>query len=149
MSDCAHSGLYWYAAPANEKGWKCVDCGWQPGEDPGYSPEHDRSHIETKVGGILHDLHDAQIIYVSNSSGGDAITAAVAARCVAEKLYDSVSIARLIVELCCGERHAAFWRDRGEAIVAGRDMRDRCHCGVLARVYTGGKGFCSMGHVPL
>lgn len=144
---CRHSGLYWYAAPATEKGWKCVNCGWQPGEDPGYSPEHDRSHIATKVGCVLHDLFEAGIVYVSNGSEGEGITANVARRCVAEKLYDSVSIARLILEISGGERHAAFWRDRGESIVSGNDNRRRCRCGKLANVYAVGKAFC-MEHVP-
>lgn len=144
---CAHTGLHWYAAPADEKGWKCVGCDWRPGEDPGYSPEHDRSHITTKVGGILHELHDAGIIYVSNSGEGEGITARVAARCVAEKLYDSVSIARLILEIEGSEHHANFWRNRGEGIVNGADTRSRCHCGKLANIYTGGKAFCGE-HVP-
>ena len=42
MGDCKHNGMYWYAAPHNERGWKCVDCELQPGEEPGYSPQHDR-----------------------------------------------------------------------------------------------------------
>lgn len=146
-STCSHNGLFWYAAPADEKGWKCVDCDWRPGEDPGYSPEHDRSHIVTKVGSVLHDLHDAGIIYVSNSSDGEATTHAVARRCVDQKLYDSVSIARLILEIKGSERHAAFWRERGESIMAGADTRRRCHCGRLANVYTVGKAFCGE-HVP-
>ena len=146
-ADCTHADLYWYAAPADEKGWRCASCDWRPGEDPGYSPEHDRSHIVTKVCSVLHDLHDAGIIYVSNSSGGESITASVARRCVDEKLYDSVSIARLILEIEGGERHAAFWRHRGEGIVAGNDPRRRCDCGALANIYTDGKSFCSE-HVP-
>lgn len=143
MGDCNHNGLFWFAAPATETGWKCVDCGWRPGEEPGYSPQHDRSHIRVKVESILADLFNAEIIYISNATSGDGIAAAVTHRCVAEKLFDSVSIARLILEFEGGERHVEFWRTQGEAIVAGADPRRRCHCGKLAKVHTGGKSFCT------
>lgn len=150
---CEHDDLYWYAAPADECGWVCADCGWSPGEEPGYSPEHDRSHIKTKVGSILHDLHDAGIIYVSNSSGGDGLTSHVAAWCKRNKTYDSVSIAARILANEAGGTHATFWRERGESILEGRDNRNRCHCGKLAHISVGsGNGgwnyYCSYACEP-
>lgn len=133
MSDtCKHDGLYWYAAPANEQGWRCADCGWQPGEPPGFSPAHDRSRLWTKVWCIVHDLHEAKIIYVSNGSGGDALSTEVARECQARDLYDSVSIARVILEHEAGDRHAGYWRGISEGILAGKDPRPRCACGQLA-----------------
>lgn len=133
---CAHAGLYWYASPANEQGWKCVDCNWQPGEPAGFSPQYDRSHLHTKVSCIVHDLHDAEIIYVSNGSDGDALTAATTDRCRERGLYDSVSIARVVLEIEADDKHTAFWRDISEGIIAGRDPRDRCACGQLSRITT-------------
>lgn len=134
QSTCTHNGLCWYAAPATEAGWKCADCSWQPGEPPGFSPQHDRSHLSTKVWCITNDLHDASIIYVSNGTSGDALAAAATTLCQQRKLYDSTSIARVILELDADDRHARFWRDISEGILAGRDPRDRCACGKLSRI---------------
>lgn len=135
---CPHDGLYWYAHPHDEAGWKCVDCGWQPGEPPGFSPAHDRSHLGIKASCIVHDLADAKIISVSNASHGDSLAAHAASVCTERNLYDSVSIAHVILELEGTERHASFWRDISEGILAGKDPRERCHCGQLARVWRGG-----------
>jgi hypothetical protein len=151
IAACKHNGLYWYAAPADERGWVCVDCGWSPGEEPGYSPEHDRSHIATKVGSILHDMHEAGIIYVSNGSAGEGIEHSVAAWCRRSKTYDSVSIAARILASEVSGTHATFWRDRGESIIAGKDNRDRCRCGKLAKSWRGGEDgghFCSAACDP-
>lgn len=149
---CKHDGLYWYAAPADEKGWRCADCGWQPGEDPGYSPQHDRSHLSLKVGCIIQDLHDREIIYVSNGTCGEVLTSQSVALCIERRLYDSVSIARVVLELEADDEHAKFWRDRGEGIVAGADPRHRCACGKLANVSTsegGGTRACSHEHLQI
>lgn len=138
VANCDHvQGLYWYAAPVDERGWLCIDCGWSPGEDEGYSPEHDRSHIETKVGSVLFDLDAAGIIYVGSSSNGDGITGAVVDLCRARKVFDSVSIARFILEIEAGECHMKFWRERGESILEGRDNRNRCKCGRLSNCSRG------------
>jgi hypothetical protein len=141
--ECPHDGLYWYGAPADERGWRCVDCDWKPGEPPGFSPQHDRSHIATKVGSILQDLHLANIIYVSNGTAGEGLTANIAALCIERDTYDSVSIACLILEAVGCERHAKYWRDISTGILAGKDPRERCHCGALANVFSGGIGTCS------
>lgn len=148
---CPHAGLYWYAAPANERGWKCVDCGWQPGEPSGFSPKHDRDLIGIKVGCILNDLHEAQIIYVSNGSAGDSITGLVVQRCRRTHSYDSVSIAKFILTIEGDERHAKFWREISDGILAGKDPRPRCACGQLATQWTlaDGREFraCSYEHM--
>lgn len=128
---CPHN-LFWYAAPANEEGWRCVECDFKPGEPPGYSPQTDRDHIDTKVGSVLMDLHTADIIYVSNGSEGDSITATVARRCVDEDIYDSVSIARFILEIEAGESHVKYWRETSAGVLSGNDTRHRCKCGALA-----------------
>lgn len=117
---CPHAGLYWYAAPADERGWRCVDCQWEPGEPPGFSPRHDRERIGVKVGCIVHALHEAQIIYVSNGCEGDALTARVASMCEKERYYDSVTIARFILQVEGGPEHGRFWRDASESVLAGK-----------------------------
>lgn len=149
---CPHAGLYWYGHPHDEAGWKCVDCDLQPGEPPGFSPAHDRSHLRIKVWCIVHDLADAKIISVSNSGHGEGLASAAAAQCEERKLYDSVSIARVILEIEGDERHAKFWRDISDGILAGNDPRHRCHCGKLATIWRGGEGdgtrACSFDHLP-
>lgn len=141
-STCPHNGLYWYAAPADERGWKCIDCGWRPGEEPGYSPQHDRSHTLVKVESILHDLHEAGIIYCSNASEGDMLAHIIANRCKRLGVYDSVSIALFILQSEADTRHRHFWKEQSDAIVAGKDPRPRCHCGALAAVSQGDKRMC-------
>lgn len=144
---CEHAGMYWYAAPANERGWKCVDCELQPGEPPGFSPAHDRELIMVKVSSILDDLHNSSIVYVSNGMGGDILTLLAAEACVARQLYDSVSIARVILEMVASDDHAKFWRDISEGILAGNDPRHRCACGQLARMSSGAMRACSAEHL--
>jgi hypothetical protein len=134
-STCVHD-FHWFAAPANEQGWRCVACEHTPGEPAGFSPAHDREHIDRKVGGILMDLHNAEIIYVSNGSGGDSLTAHVADRCRAENTYDSMSIARMILDRAGDARHATFWREISDGIIAGNDPRGRCACGALGKITT-------------
>lgn len=150
---CKHSGLFWYAAPANEQGWKCPDCGWRPGEPPGFSPQHDRDLVDVKVGCILMLLHESEIIYVSNGSSGDSITGLVVQRCRRRGIYDSVSIARFILDLEGGTRHAKFWRDIAMGIMAGKDPRPRCACGQLATQWSHSNGVslqaCSYEHMQL
>lgn len=149
-ADCAHEGLHWFASPHDERGWRCVDCDWRPGEEPGFSPQHDRSHLATKVGGILHDLADAKIISISNASEADSVIVDAAFRCAERKLYDSESIALVILEIVASERHAKFWREIGEGIIAGRDPRPRCFCGKLSTISVMSDGntdrFCSFEH---
>jgi hypothetical protein len=146
---CSHDGLYWFAAPANETGWRCTNCGHQPGEPPGFSPQHDRSHLRTKVRCIVHDLHDAGIIYVSNVSDGANLTTVAVTACRSRNLYDSVSIARVVLELEADDAHAKFWRGVSEGILAGKDQRHRCACGKLATQSCGGHRACCHDHMQL
>jgi hypothetical protein len=144
---CEHDGMHWFAAPANEQGWRCVDCQFRPGEPPGFSPHHDRELINIKVGGILTDLHEAEIIYVSNGSEGAVMTTLAIDECRKRNVYDSVSIARILLELDGDDGHAAYWRGISEGILAGKDPRDRCACGQLATQYCNGKRACSYEHM--
>lgn len=148
-ASCCHGGLYWHAAPADERGWRCSDCGWQPGEEPGYSPEHDRSHLQTKVSCIVHTLHEAEIIYVSNGECGEQLTSAATNLCRARNWYDSVAIASVVLEIEGDDDHIRFWRDMGEGILAGKDPRNRCACGKLANQWCNGKHACCHEHMQI
>lgn len=146
VAACVHRGLYWYASPHDERGWYCVDCQFSPGEEPGYSPQHDRDLLHTKVSCILHDLVDAELVSVSNGSHGESIEAEAVRICRDQKTLDSESIAAVLTRICAGD--GAYWRKHHEAILAGKDERERCHCGKLAHCFTGGKSYCSFDCQP-
>jgi hypothetical protein len=133
----ACDGLYWYSSKGacNEEGWECVDCGARPGEPPGYSPADDVAHLSVKVGSILHDLADANIISVSNATHGDGITAVVTRRVRASGNLDQYTIVKAILDELTPS-HAAYWRERGDAIRKRADDRDRCACGRLSTCTT-------------
>ncbi len=141
MQACCND-WHWYLTGTNEEGWRCCGCGKKPGEPPGFCPELDRALIHRKVFGILHDLHDSNVVYLSNSSMGEAIEACVAARCVEELRFDQYSIVLFILESLTPS-HAKYWADLSEAIVAGNDSRRRCYCGQLATSSSGAKYSCS------
>lgn len=130
QSSCRHASIYWYPAPNDERGWLCVDCGFAPGEEPGYSPEHDRDLLHIKVWSLLNDLADAQLVSVSNSSHGDSIVAQATRIARDARTFDQESLVAIIAKLCAGD--GKFWREQHEAILAGKDNRDRCRCGKLA-----------------
>lgn len=136
---CNHE--YHYFAATNEDGWKCSWCQHKPGEPPGFSPELDRARLEFKVFALLSDLTNADLVYVSNGTSGDAIVSEVEKRCRKEQRYDQYSILLFILDLMT-ERHALYWSKVSEAIVAGKDERKRCHCGNLATVSRGDKYWC-------
>jgi hypothetical protein len=148
MSKCKNGCDFHYFPAVNEDGWLCVYCDNRPGEPPGFSPQLDREQIYFKVGGILHDACDADLIFVSNGTGADLLTAKVADRCVKERRFDQYSILSYILqEMAPG--HAEYWRGVSEGILAGKDPRDRCHCGKLANLHIGGGGdYCSYEHAP-
>lgn len=134
---CPHANLYWYPA-INEEGWKCADCGTKPGEPPGYSPQHDRSHMYVKVDNILQELVTAQLVHVSNSSAGEWITSEVMKVCIVAGTFDQYSILKAILDLPdMTESHAKFWKEIGEGVITGNDPRARCECGALAEIYSG------------
>jgi hypothetical protein len=137
---CDHD--YQYFAATNENGWRCVFCKDQPGEPPGFSPELDRSRLEFKVFALLNDLTNSDLVYVSNGTGGDAIVGDVESRCRKEQRYDQYSILLFILDVMT-ERHALYWSKVSEAIVAGKDERERCYCGKLSTCSRGAERFCT------
>lgn len=139
---CKASGhdYYWFAC-CNEDGWRCVDCGDNPGEPEGFSPKLDRELIEIKVYCLLNDLADNQLVSVSNATAADYLTADVADQCRKLGRYDQQTILKLIIEADAGS-HAKFWQEISEGILSGNDKRDRCHCGKLATLHAGKKHFC-------
>lgn len=138
---------YHYFPEINEAGWRCVDCDHKPGEPAGYSPQLDRELIKFKVGAILHDAHDANLIYISNGSQADYLGAVVSDKCQREGRFDQYSILLFLLEQLTPE-HSAYWRLIGEGVINGNDKRDRCHCGQLANSYSGGKRYCSRACMP-
>jgi hypothetical protein len=132
VASCKHEGLYWYSAPHDECGWFCVDCYWSPGEEPGYSPEHDRDMIDTKCDCLVHDMADAGLVSISNSDHGYGIAHSAARIARDQRTFDQESIVAIIARLCAGD--GKFWRERHESILAGRDNRNRCKCGKLSRI---------------
>lgn len=138
--------MYWYPAPHNERGWKCADCGFQPGEEPGYSPQHDRDLIYTKCWCILHDLADAKLVSVSNSGHGRSLADAAARIARDQRTFDQESIVAILAKLCAGD--GEYWRELHEGILSGNDPRHRCHCGKIAHISCGGQHYCSFACEP-
>jgi hypothetical protein len=138
VTPCAEHEWHWYPsdkAAANEEGWKCCACEERPGEPPGYSPELDRSHLETKIHGILLDLDTHGFVYVGSGSNGESIVSAVARGCRESSVFDQYSIAMLILSGMTAT-HALYWQRIGQAIIDGRDERPRCWCGQLATLWS-------------
>lgn len=129
-----HEHEFYYYLNGNEEGWKCR-CGFVPGEPSGFSPALDRQLIETKVGGILMDMHNANLVYISNGSHGDYIEARVVDRCRKRGLFDQYSIARFILDEL-QPSHAKYWKKVSRGVLAGRDNRARCPCGALSTCST-------------
>jgi hypothetical protein len=142
VTDCICGGTLYYYAATNEDGWKCSACGIRPGEPAGYSPELDRSLIDRKVDGLLHDASSAKLVYVSNSSAGDGIVSSVAAECRRLGRYDQGTILLLIVQGWT-KSHADYWQRISDGIIAGNDPRERCSGGRLANMYTGNNRYCT------
>lgn len=134
MKNCTHE-YHWFLSACNETGWKCVSCDDKPGEPEGFSPQLDRSHTYHKVGGILNDLHDQEFVHVSNGTGGDQITELVAAKCHETGRFDQDSILLFLMQQM-NHGNGKYWKEVSESIIAGRDNRERCQCGRLARIFT-------------
>ena len=139
QATCEHEFYYYLAV--NEEGWRCCACRFKPGDPPGFCPELDVAQLYTKVGGIMHDLCDAHVIYVSNGTAGDGLTGDIVARCKAEGRYDQESIALFILE-SSAPGHSRYWKPITDGILAGKDPRRRCRCGKLPSLYTGGEAYC-------
>jgi hypothetical protein len=136
---CTHEDLYFYACPATEAGWKCASCDFRPGEPPGFSPEHDRSRIRMKVMGLLLDLHNHELVCVSNGSHGDGLEEMVAVRCEREERFDQYSILLFLLEAMTPS-HAEYWKKISKGVLTGNDPRHRCACGALSCVSVGAPG---------
>jgi hypothetical protein len=145
--NCTHNdGLYWYLSPHDERGWMCVTCFWRPGEEPGYSPQHDRDLLDVKVNCILMDLADEGLLSVSNGSEGDGLVARASRIARDERTLDQESIVAILAKLCAGD--GEFWRKQHESILAGDDQRRRCACGKLAHIFCGAAAYCSFACEP-
>lgn len=105
--------------PCNESGWKCVDCS----KGLGFRPDLDRELTEIKVHGILHDLVEAKVIYVSNATMGDIIACNVTVRCRELGMFDQYTIARLILEDDNLAGHGPFWKQKAEELLRRRGLR--------------------------
>ena len=142
IQKCCSEPDFYYYPDTNEEGWKCVSCGNRPGEPAGYCPQLDQVEIESKVYGILLDLHEHEMFYVSNGMGGMALAKAIAERCKELGRFDQYTIISLIFQ-ADRERHAEYWQKIGDGVRSGNDTRDRCACGKLATAYIGKQDYCS------
>lgn len=137
---CAEHDYHWYPA-TNEAGWRCCVCNYKPGEPPGFAPGLDRAELYRKVWGLLLDLTNANLVYVSNGSGGDALAEDVAAVCEKLDRYDQYTILRELLG-AMAKSHGEYWAKVSVGVLTGKDPRKRCPCGELARSFSGGKSRC-------
>ena len=142
---CPHS-FVWHMV-TNEDGWQCAECAYSPGEPKGFSPAHDVELFGRKVSSVLSALHDSEIVYVSNSDHGESIVMMVEKELRQRGEYDQYAIAEAILNLL-GSSHTKYWKEISDGIRAGKDPRDRCHCGKLATCSQGTDRACSMEHLP-
>lgn len=127
---CQHEWA-WDLRGCNEDGWRCCACNYRPGEPAGYSPTLDRLELDVKVGDIQMAMYNSELTYFSNAVHGDSVTDQVVRQCRELGQYDQRTIAILILD-AGHSSHAKYWRELGDAIVAGNDPRTRCNCGALA-----------------
>lgn len=125
---CDHD--YFYYPATNEDGWKCSSCGHKPGEPEGFSPKLDRKQTFNKVHGLCSELHEADLIYFSNSDHGMGIADVVASRCLTEGKFDQYSIIQWVFE--CEKSHGDYWKKISEGVLENNDERRRCPCGLLS-----------------
>ena len=121
---CKHNddgNLFYYPA-INEEGWRCF-CQTKLG----FRPDLDRRLIRTKVSGLLMDLHEHKLLYVSNGSMGDAITENVASECEKRTCYDQQTILALLIGDPNVGGHAEYWRKESEKWIAERLLNGGTH----------------------
>lgn len=86
---------------------------------------------------------------VSNGSEGDTITFNVACHCARTGRYDQYFILKAFLNHL-EPGHSDFWKDVGDGVRAGKDVRDRCRCGALATQWNSSNGAscgdCSRGN---
>ena len=139
---CKHTAGAWWRLATNEDGWYCQSCREKmPGEPPGFRPDLDRSEIREKVSSILMEMHEAKLVYMSNSDHGESIAGLVTKTCNEHLSFDQYSIIEFIMIELRG--HGRYWTGISEAVLAGKDQRSRCHCGKLANHWSDGKHTCS------
>jgi len=80
---CAHEGALWIGGR-----WHCDAC--QTTFAGGH--DFDRRHIQEKARAILHEMHDAGDLYVSNNTDGDYRVADMVARLRADDLYTTAAV---------------------------------------------------------
>lgn len=145
---CGTESMVWDPSEAacQEDGWRCLQCdGRAGGEPPGYRPDLDRPRIVAKVTAILMALHDSGLVYISNGSDGESLVSEVAGDCRRVGLFDQYSILWFIMR-CLAPSHGDFWNRIGEGVMGGKDPRDRCWCGALAKGSSGTDKWCSWEH---
>lgn len=86
--------LYYYTTWFN-RGWKCLNCQNEIGESPGL----DRLMIFIKCWGLIQDLCDAKLIYLSNGSETEILAETVANKCKELGRYDQNTIVRMVIDL--------------------------------------------------
>ncbi len=108
--ECKHETVFYYPS-INEDGWKCLDCG-----DLGFRPDLDKSHIYSKVMGILMDMCEKKLIYVSNGTQGDIIRENVASICLKKGAYDQYSIIlEIMKDWNVGTKgHSTYWKKKSK-----------------------------------
>lgn len=143
MIECKH---HWtWNSETNEKGWYCLNCDFRPGEPPGFSPQLDVEQCEEKVNSLLTQLHNQELLYISNADMGEAIVEDVVERCHQSQRYDQRSILEFI--LTDPNIRSDYWVNLGRQIREGNDPRKRCShegCGKLSvGGAIGGPQFCN------
>jgi len=109
---CGNAELWVFDAKKslNENGWSCVCYDWKPGEPEGFCPELDREEFYVKVDCILLHLHMNDLLYVSNSTGGESLVHAVVKQLEALDRLDTYSIIEFLYKAQDG--HAEFWQGK-------------------------------------
>lgn len=129
---CDGEEFAWRLA-TNEDGWHCASCGGLiPGEPNGFRPDLDRKETAVKAYMVCMVLHEADLLYFSNSDHGNSCVDWVAKRCHELGMFDQYTMIRLFVESL--GTHADYWQKIGEGVMSGNDKRARCGCGKLATI---------------
>ena len=111
MEPCEHDDPAFFPC-VNEEGWRCLSCQ----AELGYRPDLDVAQIEAKVAGLLMELHEAKLVYMSNSSMGEIVAENVAEHCRQLDAFDQITILSLVLRdpNVTGDEHAEFWRNRAK-----------------------------------
>jgi hypothetical protein len=95
-----------YYMSVNENGWRCTGCNLIFGR----SKFLDRKYISNKVYGVLWEMTEAKLFYVSNGTEGEGITHAISQVCKRRRVYDQYSIVRFIITSPSAKSHAEYWK---------------------------------------